>query len=122
MGKFAGFLKRAKNLVNTVAKGIKTVKGIWNNWITKPGVGLINMLIPGSNNLTDQLFKIDNYVNKGIDWIIDKTGNKKQIKNNDNDNELLVVPTGPNSVKPIIQPGVIRPNFNIDRRYLNFNK
>ena len=124
MGKFAGFLKRAKNLVNTVAKGIKTVKGIWNNWITKPGVGLINMLVPGSNNLTDQLFKIDNYVNKGIDWVIDKTGNKKQIKNNDNDNdnELPVVPTGPNSVKPIIQPGVIKPNYNIDRRYLNFNK
>ena len=122
MGKFAGFLKRAKNLVNTVAKGIKTVKGIWNNWITKPGVGLINMLVPGSNNLTDQLFKIDNYVNKGIDWIIDKTGNKKQIKNNDNDNELPLVPTSPNTIKPIIQPGVIKPNYNIDRRYLNFNK
>ena len=45
MGKFAGFLKRAKNLVNTVSKGIKTVKGIWNNWITKPGVGLINMIL-----------------------------------------------------------------------------
>jgi hypothetical protein len=88
MGKFAGFLKRAKNLVNTVAKGIKTVKGIWNNWITKPGVGLINMLVPGSNNLTDQLFKIDNYVNKGIDWVIDKTGNKKQIKI-DNTNDFM---------------------------------
>ena len=122
MAKFAGFLKRAKNLVNTVAKGIKTVKGIWNKWITKPGVGLINMLIPGSNNLTDQLFKIDNYVNKGIDWVINKTNNKKQIKNDNKNEDLPLVPTGPNSVKPIIQPGVIKPNYNIDRRYLNFNK
>ena len=123
MGKFAGFLKRAKNLVNTVAKGIKTVKGIWNNVITKPGVAVLNAVLPGTKNLTDQLFKIDNYVNKGIDWVIDKTGNKKQIKNNDNINDNLpLVPTSPNTIKPIIQPGVIKPNYNIDRRYLNFNK
>jgi hypothetical protein len=35
---------------------------------------------------------------------------------------LPFVPTGPGGVKPIIQPGVIKPNYNIDRRYLNFNK
>ena len=50
---------------------------------------------------------------------------KKQIKNNEIDNtneDLPLVPTGPGSVKPIIQPDVIRPSHNIDRTYLNFNK
>ena len=74
MGKFAGFLKRIKNFTNKVvnmgAKGLKTVKGVWNDIITKP--------------LTDTLYKIDNQINKGIDWIISKTNDKQKQKLTDN--------------------------------------
>ena len=78
MGKFAGFLKRLKKVVNYGTKGIKWVKDKWNTFITRPGVGLLNTIIPGSQLLTDALFKLDDKVNQGLDWIIDKT-NENQV-------------------------------------------
>ena len=88
MGKFAGFLKRIKNFTNKVinmgAKGLKAVKGVWNDVITKPGVSILNTVLPGTKPLTDTLFKIDNQFNKGIDWIISKTNDKQKQKLTDN--------------------------------------
>jgi hypothetical protein len=86
MGKFAGFLKRIKNFTNKVvnvgAKGLKAVKGVWNDVITKPGVSILNTVLPGTKPITDALFTVDNYVNKGIDWVIDKTNNKTDKSSN----------------------------------------
>ena len=79
MGKFAGFWKRVKNIarsgVNTVMKGVRTAKNFWNENITKPGVETINGLLPITKPFTDLIFKYDDKVNKGIDWIINKTDN-----------------------------------------------
>ena len=80
MGKFAGFLKRAKNVVNKVATGIRKARGIWYDWVSKPAAGVLSILYPGSNNLTDKLLEISNYINKGLDWVIDKTSEPKAIK------------------------------------------
>jgi len=84
MGKFAGFLKRVKNFVkkgvNTVAKGFKVAKNIWNNVITKPGVSILNTLIPGTKPLTDALWTVDDQFNKGLDWVIDKTSSTNNNK------------------------------------------
>ena len=40
MGKFAGFLKRAKNVINKVATGIRKARGIWYDWVSKPAAGV----------------------------------------------------------------------------------
>ena len=101
MGKFAGFLKRAKQMFNNGVKGVKFVKDLWNTYITKPGVALLNTVMPETKPITDILFTIDNKVNQGIDWIIDKTKDKKIDPNKFNDNRpvkpLYVV--GPNRTK-----------------------
>ncbi len=125
MGKFAGFLNRLKKVVNYGTKGIKWVKDKWNTFITRPGVGLLNTIIPGSQLLTDALFKLDDKVNQGLDWIIDKTNEKNEkpsVLNPEyyrNDHDILpghrpiqIIPSQP------IQP--IKPS--IDRTYFNFNK
>ena len=112
MGKFAGILKRLKQLVNYGVKGLKWTKDKWNTFITKPGVGLLNTIIPGSQLLTDALFKLDDKVNKGLDWIIDKTDEKPSIIKPD------IVP-GHRPI-PIIPSQPINPS--IDRTYFNFNK
>ena len=110
MAKFAGFLKRLKQVVNTAVKGFKAVKGVWNNVITKPGVSILNTILPGTKPITDALFTVDNYVNKGIDWIINKTNNK----NNDNKPYLRTNPN-PNISFPVsIGSDTPRsPNFNM---------
>ena len=79
MGKFAGFLKCAKNIVNKVATGIRKANGFWNEWVSKPAAGVLSILYPGSNNLTDKLLEINDYINRGLDWVIDKTSDKKPI-------------------------------------------
>ena len=117
MGKFAGFLKRAKNFalkgVNTVAKSLKTVKNIWNNVVTKPGVAILNTLLPITKPITDTLYDVDDYFNKGIDWVIDKTsGYAGSPSNKGNKNNML--PNIPS--KPIFTPINISSNRN-----LNFN-
>ena len=127
MGKFAGFLKRLKKVVNYGTKGIKWVKNKWNTFITRPGVGLLNTIIPGSQLITDALFKLDDKVNQGLDWIIDKTNenSKKPSINPEyyrNDPDIIpghrpiqIIPSQPSQP---IQP--IKPS--IDRTYFNFNK
>ena len=117
MGKFAGFLNRLKKVVNYGTKGIKWVKDKWNTFITRPGVGLLNTIIPGSQLLTDALFKLDDKVNQKLDWIIDKTNEKQR---NDTDiipghRPIQIIPSQPSQP---IQP--IKPS--IDRTYFNFNK
>ena len=92
MGKFAGFLKRAKNVVNKVATGIRKARGIWYDWVSKPAAGVLSILYPGSNNLTDKLLEISDYINKGLDWVIDKTSEPKAIK---------IPPQQPINPKPI---------------------
>ena len=125
MGKFAGILKRLKQLVNYGVKGLKWTKDKWNTFITKPGVGLLNTIIPGSQLLTDALFKLDDKVNKGLDWIIDKTNEKPSIINPEyyrNDPDIIPghrpIPIIPLQPSQPIQP--IKPS--IDRTYFNFNK
>ena len=99
MGKFAGFWKRVKNIarsgVNTVMKGIRSAKKFWNENVTKPGVETINGLLPITKPLTDLIFKYDDKVNKGIDWIINKTENTTKTQ-------------------PRIQPSNPTPQFNIN--------
>ncbi len=113
MGKFAGYLKRLKNLnlkaINTGAKVLKTAKNIWNTVITKPGVGILNTLMPETKTLTDALFDIDNYVNKGIDWFIDKTNTTKNTSN------------GYKSLPNMNHTGVSRRNNNIPPRNATLN-
>ena len=128
MGKFAGILKRLKQFANTTLKGIKWVKDKWNTYITKPGVGLLNSILPGSNYLTDALFAVDNKINQGINWAIDKTSDR-------NVNEQNNKPINPSFYRndPDIVPGhrpvPITPNIPsqpirtpLDRSYFNFNK
>ena len=109
MGKFAGFLKRAKNIVNKVATGIKKARGIWYEWVSKPAAGVLSILYPGSNNLTVKLLEINDYINKGLDWVIDKTSEPKAIK---------IPPNQPNNDKPVPeqpiydQPSPNNPNNN----------
>ena len=125
MGKFAGFLNRLKKVVNYGTKGIKWVKDKWNTFITRPGVGLLNTIIPGSQLLTDALFKLDDKVNQGINWIIDKKKKKNEkpsIINPEyyrNDPDIIpghrpiqIIPSQP--LQPI--------NPSIDRTYFNFNQ
>ena len=128
MGKFAGFLNRLKKVVNYGTKGIKWVKDKWNTFITRPGVGLLNTIIPGSQLLTDALFKLDDKVNQGLDWIIDKTDEKNEkpsVLNPEyyrNDPDIIpghrpiqIIPSQPSQpIQPI--------NPSIDRTYFNFNK
>ena len=126
MGKFAGFLKRVKNFalkgVNTVAKGLKTAKNIWNNVVTKPGVAILNTLLPITKPITDTLYDVDDYVNKGIDWVIDKTSkSSRRVATYDNKNNML--PSIPS--KPIFTP-INMPNRSVatycnNNRNLNFN-
>ena len=125
MGKFAGFLNRLKKVVNYGTKGIKWVKDKWNTFITRPGVGLLNTIIPGSQLLTDALFKLDDKVNQGLDWIIDKTNEKSSINSPEyyrNDPDIIPghrpIPIHPSQPSQPIQP--IKPS--IDRTYFNFNK
>ena len=125
MGKFAGFLNRLKKVVNYGTKGIKWVKDKWNTFITRPGVGLLNTIIPGSQLLTDALFKLDDKVNQGLDWIIDKTNEKNEkpsIINPEyyrNDPDIIPghrpIPIIPSQPTQPIKP-------SIDRTYFNFNK
>ena len=125
MGKFAGFLNRLKKVVNYGTKGIKWVKDKWNTFITRPGVGLLNTIIPGSQLLTDALFKLDDKVNQGLDWIIDKTDEKNEkpsVLNPEyyrNDHDILPghrpIPIQPSQPSQPIKP-------SIDRTYFNFNK
>ena len=125
MGKFAGFLNRLKKVVNYGTKGIKWVKDKWNTFITRPGVGLLNTIIPGSQLLTDALFKLDDKVNQGLDWIIDKTdeiNEKPSVLNPEyyrNDPDIIPghrpIPIQPSQPSQPIKP-------SIDRTYFNFNK
>ena len=66
-------------IVNKVATGIRKARGIWYDWVSKPAAGVLSILYPGSNNLTDKLLEISDYINKGLDWVIDKTSDKKPI-------------------------------------------
>ena len=122
MGKFAGFLNRLKKVVNYGTKGIKWVKNKWNTYITRPGVGLLNTIIPGSQLLTDALFKLDDKVNQGLDWIIDKTNEKNEKPSVLNPeyyrNDPDIIP-GHRPIQ-IIPSQPIKPS--IDRTYFNFNK
>ena len=105
MGKFAGFLKRAKNIVNKVATGIRKANGFWNEWVSKPAAGVLSILYPGSNNLTDKLLEVNDYINKGLDWVIDKTSDKKPIK---------IPPGKPNNDKPIPGKSAEEVNHNLN--------
>ena len=125
MGKFAGFLKRAKNFalkgVNTVAKGLKTAKNIWNNVITKPGVDILNTLLPITKPITDTLYDVDDYFNKGIDWVIDKTSSTNSLSktNKGNKNNYTSLPS-----KPIFTPINMSSGYAglpSSNRNLNFN-
>ena len=122
MGKFAGFLNRLKKVVNYGTKGIKWVKDKWNTFITRPGVGLLNTIIPGSQLLTDALFKLDDKVNQGLDWIIDKTDeNSKKpsiISPEYYRNDPDIIP-GHRPIQIIPSQHI---NPSIDRTYFNFNK
>ena len=79
MGKFAGFLKRAKNFalnaVNKIAKGVKIAKNFTRKNLIKPGVDTMTNIFPIVKPITDGLFTLDDQLMKGIDWIIDKTEN-----------------------------------------------
>ena len=121
-------LKTLSHHYNYGTKGIKWVKNKWNTFITRPGVGLLNTIIPGSQLLTDALFKLDDKVNQGLDWIIDKTDEKNEkpsVLNPEyyrNDPDIIpghrpiqIIPSQPSQP---IQP--IKPS--IDRTYFNFNK
>ena len=108
---YDNILKRAKQMFHNGVKGIKTLKDIWNTVITKPGTAILNAVLPETKPLTDILYTVDNYVNKGFDWVINKTDNstKKQI---DTKRFYDYRP-----VKPVINVGP-----GGDRTYLNFNK
>ena len=109
MGKFAGFLKRLKNVartvVNTGTKAFKLAKDTWNTFITKPGVKIVNELLPITKPITDTMFQIDNNVNKGITWLINRTNPTK------------------NKQPAQIMPKVSGPMLDtVQQRVLNFNK
>ena len=134
MGKFAGFLKRAKQMFHNGVKGIKTLKDIWNTVITKPGTAILNAVLPETKPLTDILYTVDNYINKGFDWVINKTGDssQKQIEQQTYNNMINGIKDILDEFKPKkpvsnVGPGGINPNGairinNRDRTYLNFNK
>ena len=105
MGKFAGFLKRAKNIVNKVATGIRKANGFWNEWVSKPAAGVLSILYPGSNNLTDKLLQVNDYINRGLDWVIDKTSEPKAIK---------IPPNQPINPKPIPEKPADEVNHNLN--------
>ena len=126
MGKFAGFLKRLKNValkgVNTVAKGIKGAKSIWNNVITKPGVSILNTLLPGTKPLTDALFTIDNQVDKGIDWLIDKTSSTNSLSKTNNTNNHLNGRFAKHNISSFSNMTPMRPINLPTNTNLNFNR
>ena len=86
MGKFAGFLKRAKNFalnaVNKIAKGVKIAKNFTRKNLIKPGVDTITNIMPIVKPITDGLFTLDDQLMKGIDWVIDKTENRAEGSSN----------------------------------------
>ena len=82
MGKFAGFLKRVKQAArNAVNIGAKVFQTAYNKamLIVRPiAVAAADMLAPGVGAAVDTLTKPlqqlqDNLVNKGLDWVINKT-------------------------------------------------
>ena len=86
MGKFAGFLKRAKNFalnaVNKIAKGVKIAKNFTRKNLIKPGVDTMTNIFPIVKPITDGLFTLDDQLMKGIDWVIDKTENNVEGSSN----------------------------------------
>ena len=86
MGKFAGFLKRAKNFaknaINKIAKGVKWTKQFTRKNLIKPGVDTLTNIIPIVKPITNGLFKIDDQLIKGIDWVIKKTENGAEGSSN----------------------------------------
>ena len=86
MGKFAGFLKRAKNFalnaVNKIAKGVKIAKNFTRKNLIKPGVDTMTNIFPIVKPITDGLFTLDDQLMKGIDWVIEKTENRAEGSSN----------------------------------------
>ena len=86
MGKFAGFLKRAKNfalnVINKIAKGVKIAKNFTRKNLIKPGVDTMTNIFPIVKPITDGLFTLDDQLMKGIDWVIDKTENGAEGSSN----------------------------------------
>ena len=87
MGEFAGFLKRAKNLAQKVVHGI--IKGATKfkegarKYYVEPMVNTLNTIVPITKPLTDVIFKVDDQIIKGMNWLTDKTNpNKNDILNN----------------------------------------
>ncbi len=104
MGKFSGYLKRLKQMFHNGVKGVKFVKDVWNKYITKPGVAILNTVIPESKPLTDILFKIDDKINQGFDWVLNKTDEPKAPAK-------IVGPGGiQQGSSKIVGPGGIRQN------------
>ena len=89
MGKFAGFLKRVKQAAgNAVNIGSKVFQTEYNTAIpiVRPiAVAAADMLAPGVgtavNTLTKPLQQLqDNLVNKGLNWVINKTDSTSSSK------------------------------------------
>ena len=81
MGKFAGFLKRAKQVIrNVVHESALWIKSAYNNAmpIVRPiDAAAVDVIVPGlgtaSSVATKPLQKLqDDLVNKGLDWITKK--------------------------------------------------
>ena len=128
MGKFAGFLKRAKNFaknaIHTIAKGATAFKKGVRKYYIEPMTEVLTTVLPQIKPLTDVIFKVDDKIIKGMEWLTNKTSyqnNNNQIKpsfyqnNPDNVPGHRPIPITPNNPsQPIRTP--------LDRTYFNFNK
>ena len=77
MGKFAGFLKRSKNIaqkaIHGILKGATMFKEGTRKYYVEPMVGVLNTVMPEVKPLTDAIFKVDDGIIKGMNWLTDKT-------------------------------------------------
>ena len=84
MGKFAGFLKRAKNFAHNalhkVVKGATAFKKFMRTNFVEPGVQTLNKVMPIITPVSEGLLKLDDQIIKGMDWLTNKTEPSKDLK------------------------------------------
>ena len=59
--------------------------------ITEPGVGLTTTIFPQLAPVTNGLYWIDDKVNKGIDWVINKTNDDNKVDKRAIKNDILKI-------------------------------
>ena len=137
MGKFAGFLKRIKNLasnvINKAVKGAKWLKETSRKYYIEPMNSILTTVLPSVKPISDALFAVDDKIIDGMNWIINKTDNKNSKSNSkSNYNKIFPSPIN-NKINYRPYPKMLpKSNQNqnsnavnaptIDRTYLNFNK